>query len=84
VPKGTFEWELFEVEDPSPSWCFAPACIKSFLLRRAAGFAAQKKVDLYTINRIKNEAFLLAHGMENAFYLTDVYGPGLTGSQERK
>ena len=42
--------------------------------------SAQEKVDLYTINRIKNEAFQNSKVMENAFYLTDVYGPRLTGS----
>ena len=41
---------------------------------------AQEKVDLYTINRIKHEAFDNSKLMENAFYLTDVYGPRLTGS----
>ncbi len=46
----------------------------------AAGLSAQEKVDLYTINRIKNEAFQNSKVMENAFYLTDVYGPRLTGS----
>ncbi len=44
------------------------------------GLSAQEKVDLYTINRIKNEAFQNSKVMENAFYLTDVYGPRLTGS----
>jgi hypothetical protein len=52
--------------------------ICAFLL--AAGLGAQEKVDLYTINRIKNEAFQNSKVMENAFYLTDVYGPRLTGS----
>jgi hypothetical protein len=50
----------------------------AFLL--AGGLGAQEKVDLYTINRIKNEAFQNSKVMENAFYLTDVYGPRLTGS----
>jgi len=50
----------------------------AFLL--AAALGAQEKVDLYTINRIKNEAFQNSKVMENAFYLTDVYGPRLTGS----
>lgn len=36
--------------------------------------------DLLMINRIKNEAFHNSKVMENAFYLTDVYGPRLTGS----
>src|SRR5947209_20407167 len=46
----------------------------------ASGLAAQEKVDLYVVNRIKNEAFQNSKVMENAFYLTDVYGPRLTGS----
>lgn len=41
---------------------------------------AQEKVDLYTVNRIKAEEFQDSKVMENAFYLTDVYGPRLTGS----
>ncbi len=36
--------------------------------------------DLQMINRIKTEAFKNSKVMENAFYLTDVYGPRLTGS----
>ena len=36
--------------------------------------------DLQMINRIKNEAFRNSKVMDNAFYLTDVYGPRLTGS----
>ena len=41
---------------------------------------AQEKVDLYTVNRIKAEEFQNSKVMETAFYLTDVYGPRLTGS----
>ena len=44
----------------------------------ASGLFAQEKADLYTINRIKHEAFQNSKVMENAFYLTDVYGPRLT------
>lgn len=36
--------------------------------------------DLQMINRIKHEAFQNSKVMDNAFYLTDVYGPRLTGS----
>lgn len=46
----------------------------------AAILRAQEKVDLYVMNRIKAEAFQNSKVMENAFYLTDVYGPRLTGS----
>ena len=42
--------------------------------------SGQEKVDLAMINRIKTEAFQNSHVMETAFYLTDVYGPRLTGS----
>src|ERR1700681_1707968 len=42
--------------------------------------SAEEKADLYVINRIKNEAFQNSKVMENAFYLTDVYGPRLTAS----
>ncbi len=41
---------------------------------------AEEKVDLYTVNRIKAEEFQNSKVMENAFYLSDVYGPRLTGS----
>ena len=41
---------------------------------------SQEKVDLYTVNRIKAEEFQNSKVMENAFYLSDVYGPRLTGS----
>ena len=36
--------------------------------------------DLQMINRIKKEAFTNSKVMDHAFYLTDVYGPRLTGS----
>jgi len=55
--------------------------MKSWALFLWAALAlAQEKVDLYTVNRIKAEAFQNSKVMENAFYLTDVYGPRLTGS----
>jgi hypothetical protein len=40
--------------------------------------------DLQVINRIKNEAFHNSKVMDNAFYLTDVYGPRLSGSPNLK
>jgi len=52
----------------------------ALLLLLAPLLLAEEKVDLYTINRIKAEAFQNSKVMENAFYLTDVYGPRLTGS----
>ncbi len=42
--------------------------------------AAQEKPDLSVVQRIRAEAFQNSRVMENAFYLTDVYGPRLTGS----
>jgi hypothetical protein len=41
---------------------------------------AQEKVDLAAIHRIKEEAFQRSQLMDHVFYLTDVYGPRLTGS----
>jgi len=51
-----------------------------FLFLLAPLLLAEEKVDLYTVNRIKAEEFQNSKVMENAFYLTDVYGPRLTGS----
>src|SRR5438552_12561090 len=53
----------------------------ALLLRTTATMAvAEEKVDLAAINRIKTEAFDHSKVMDHAFYLTDVYGPRLTGS----
>src|SRR5579875_3771148 len=41
---------------------------------------AEEHVDLAVINRIKTEAFSDSKVMDTMFYLTDVYGPRLTGS----
>jgi carboxypeptidase Q len=46
--------------------------------------SAEEKVDLLTINRIKAEAFSNSKVMETMFYLTDMYGPRLTGSPNFK
>ena len=45
---------------------------------------AEERADLSVIHRIKTEAFQNSKVMENAFYLTDVYGPRLTGSSGLK
>jgi hypothetical protein len=45
-----------------------------------AAALAQENVDLATIHRIKDEAFLGSHVMDHLFYLTDVNGPRLTNS----
>src|SRR5712691_6070023 len=50
------------------------------LLTTATMALAEEKVDLAAINRIKTEAFQHSKVMDHAFYLTDVYGPRLTGS----
>ena len=46
----------------------------------AAMLAAGDAPDLLMINRIKHEAFQNSKVLDSAFYLTDVYGPRLTGS----
>src|SRR5581483_9490943 len=45
---------------------------------------AEEKVDLSVVNRIKAEAFNDSKVMDTMFYLTDVYGPRLTGSPNYK
>jgi hypothetical protein len=48
-----------------------------------AQVAPQEKIDLSVVNRIRHEAFgQNSKVMESAFYLTDVYGPRLTGSPQ--
>src|SRR5215510_15256822 len=42
--------------------------------------AAEEKVDLATVFRIKEEAFKHSKVMDHLFYLTDVNGPRLTNS----
>ena len=50
-----------------------------------AQMAAPEKVDLGILHRIKTEAFAgRSKVMDTAFYLTDVYGPRLTGSPGAK
>jgi acetyl esterase/lipase len=51
----------------------------SLFLIGAAAFA-EDRADLAAIQRIKTEAFEHSKVMDHAFYLTDVYGPRLTGS----
>src|SRR5882762_4024956 len=46
----------------------------------AAALCAEENVDLRVIQRIKNEAFENSKVMDHLFWLTDVYGPRLTGS----
>jgi hypothetical protein len=49
-------------------------------LAPAWAVAAEEKVDLATIHRIKDEAFHNSKVMDHLFYLTDVNGPRLTNS----
>src|SRR5438128_4898911 len=52
----------------------------TLLLITGVAAIAEEKVDLAAIYRIKAEAFQNSKVMDHAFYLTDVYGPRLTGS----
>jgi len=58
---------------------------KIILLLLAAELSAvalfpQEKIDPAVIGRIKNEAFQNSKAMDHAFWLTDVFGPRMTGS----
>ncbi len=46
----------------------------------SVALCAQEKVDLAVIQRIKTEAFQNSKVMDHLFWITDVYGPRLTGS----
>lgn len=59
----------------SRSICLAFALFASFI-----PVAAQDRVDLDAVARIKREALQNSRVMEHAFWLTDVHGPRLTGS----
>ncbi len=45
---------------------------------------AEEKVDLSIVNQIRTQAFSDSKVMDTMFYLTDVYGPRLTGSPNFK
>ena len=45
---------------------------------------AQERVDLSVVNRIRTEAFDNSKVMDHLAYMTDMYGPRLTGSPEFK
>ena len=49
-------------------------------LAAGAASAADERVDLDVVHRIKDEAFRKSQVMDHLFYLTDVNGPRLTGS----
>jgi Zn-dependent M28 family amino/carboxypeptidase len=46
----------------------------------AITLGAEEKVDLSVVQRIKTEAFQNSKVMDHLFWITDVYGPRLTGS----
>jgi len=54
------------------------------VLTLICGVMAQEPVDLQIISHIKQEGFENSKIMEILFYLTDVYGPRLTGSSNLK
>jgi hypothetical protein len=60
----------------------AAAPLAALLILLASGWpaAAEEKVDLATIHRIKDDAFARSKVMDHLFYLTDVNGPRLTNS----
>src|SRR5712675_1467986 len=75
---------IFTQFDCNPRWktCYGVDTMKTLLLAvlTAAAAFGEDKADLAAINRIKTEAFEHSKVMDHAFYLTDVYGPRLTGS----
>ena len=58
--------------------------MRAFLpvLAFASLVCAQEKVDLGTVHQIRTEAFDNSKVMDTLWYLSDVYGPRLTGSPE--
>ncbi|HEY6392630.1 MAG TPA: M20/M25/M40 family metallo-hydrolase [Bryobacteraceae bacterium] len=50
----------------------------------ALSLLAEEKVDLNAVHKIKEEAFANSNVMEYAFYLSDVYGPRLTNSDNHR
>jgi hypothetical protein len=57
-----------------------PTRVALALILSAAPAAAQEKVDLAVVHRIKAEAFEGGKVMDHLFFLTDVHGPRLTAS----
>ncbi len=57
-------------------------CILIAVVILPALVAAQEKVDLSVVNRIKTEAFQNSKVMDHMFYLTDVYGARIADSPE--
>ena len=50
----------------------------------AVALGAEEKVDLGVIQRIKKEAFQNSKVMDHLFWLSDVYGPRLTGYSKQR
>ncbi|MEW6322736.1 MAG: peptidase M28, partial [Acidobacteriota bacterium] len=57
-----------------------PLGMAAGLVLAAAGLAAQGAVDLATIGRIRQEALVNSQVMDHAFWLSEVYGPRVTGT----
>lgn len=57
-------------------------CVRFVVLLAPLALLAQERVDLSVVNRIKQEAFENSKVMENAFYLSDVYGSRMAGSPD--
>lgn len=57
-------------------------CLRFVVLLAPLALLAQERVDLSVVNRIKQEAFENSKVMENAFYLSDVYGSRMAGSPD--
>src|SRR5436309_15733407 len=63
---------------------YAAALILAVVLPVAAQWSGTEKLDLDAIYRIKDEGLQRSKVMEIESYLTDVYGPRLTGSPNIK
>src|SRR3954463_15677039 len=50
----------------------------------ASSVLAQERIDTDALNKIRDEGFNRSQVMETASWLTDVYGPRLTGSPTTK
>ena len=56
----------------------------TILALASSGLIAQERIDTDALNRIRDEGFNRSKVMETASWLTDVYGPRLTGSPTSK
>ncbi len=60
--------------------CGLGLLVAALAMGAPAAAAAEERVDLGVVHRIKDEAFRKSQVMDHLFYLTDVNGPRLTGS----